>query len=72
MNDLRRTKGGNPRTCVVCGGDLQFKRVSRSTNGPDLDGLDDGSVTDWTERQVLLSIHCPRCELVYRVSNQDE
>lgn len=69
MNPVSRTAAGNPSHCVVCASELVFSRVSRPSNGPDTDGFDDGSVSDWQQIQVLVAIHCPHCELVYRVCN---
>ena len=72
MTPVSRTPAGNPRRCVVCDSELVFSHVSRPSNGPDIDGFDDGSVSDWQEARVLVGIHCPQCELIYRVCNADE
>ena len=72
MNPVSRSPAGNPSHCVVCATELRYSHVTRPTNGPDVDGLDDGSVSDWQERRVLVSIHCSQCELIYRVCNPDE
>jgi hypothetical protein len=72
MKPLSRTRAGNPRHCVVCDSELAFRHLCRPSNGPDVDGFDDGSVTDWQQARVLVAIHCPHCELLYRVCNPDE
>ena len=64
---IQRTPAGNPRACAVCGAELVFTRVSRADHDADVDGDYDGSVTDWVERRVISGIHCPVCELLYRV-----
>lgn len=52
----------NPRNCVVCG-DALVRRTAAQPPEDDFEGLT--SPADWDE--PIVSIHCPRCQLLYRV-----
>lgn len=57
----------NPTHCVVCKAAL--RKIALSRPAEDLDAAEEGRFQTWDEGRIVVQIYCPRCQLVYRVTD---
>ena len=58
---------GNPTHCVVC--EAELKKVLATAPADEPDAAEEGRFQSWEQTPFVAQIYCPRCQLVYHVSD---